>query len=221
MQKIRTVKETNQRMRDTLEDERSSITKTDTETSDNHSTRLIRRKAEDGRHGGVRRWPIWIVQLICELLVDGAPPSSIPGIIQTTYSTYNQKPPTNLPLVNFVRQYRVIIQIIGETLAAIKLARVEKWSQLFTDGTTRRQISFQNLIIGFMKDDNQLDPVVVSSCIFLEDETSEKQTDGILKKLNLLKKRLRRLREVVEEMFPDKIHMIPSDNNIDISKMGY
>ena len=57
--------------------------------------------------------------------------------------------------------------------------------------------------------------------IFLEDETSEKQTDGILKKLNLLNKRLRRLREGVEEMFPDKIHMIPSDNNIDISKMGY
>ena len=73
-----------------------------------------------------------------------------------------------------------------------------------------------------MKDDNQLDPVVVSSCIFLEDKTSEKQTDGILEKLNLLKKRLRRLGEVVEEMFPDKIHnMLPSDNNIDISKMGY
>ena len=72
-----------------------------------------------------------------------------------------------------------------------------------------------------MKEDNQLDPVVVSSCIFLEDKTSEKQTDGILEKLNLLKIRLRRLREVVEEMFPDKIHMIPSDNNIDISKMWY
>ena len=72
-----------------------------------------------------------------------------------------------------------------------------------------------------MKDDNQLDPVVVSSCIFLEDETSEKQTDGILEKLNLLNKRLRRLREGVEEMFPDKIHMIPSDNNIDMPKMGY
>ena len=90
-------------MRDTLEDERSSITKTDTETSDNHSTRLIRREAEVGRHGGVRRWPIWIVQLICELLVDGDPLSSLPGIILATYLTYNQKAPTNLPSVNFVR----------------------------------------------------------------------------------------------------------------------
>ena len=61
LQKLCTVKETNQRMRDTLEDERSSITKTDTETSDNHSTRLIRCKAEVIRYGGVRWWPIWIV----------------------------------------------------------------------------------------------------------------------------------------------------------------
>ena len=107
-------------------------------------------------------------------------------LIQTTYLTYNQKAPTNLPSANFVQQWRVIVQIIAETLAAIKLATVEKWSQLFTDGTTKRQISFQNLIIGLMKDDNQLDPAVVLSCIFLEDETSEKQTDGILEKLNLL-----------------------------------
>ena len=61
LQKLCTVKETNQRMRDTLEDERSLITRTDAETSDNLSTRLIRREAEVGRHGGVRRWPIWIV----------------------------------------------------------------------------------------------------------------------------------------------------------------
>ena len=72
-----------------------------------------------------------------------------------------------------------------------------------------------------MKGNNQLDPVVVSSCIFLEDKTSEKQTDGIFKKLNLLKIRLRRLREVVEERFPKKIHLLTSDNDIDISKMGY
>ena len=70
-----------------------------------------------------------------------------------------------------------------------------------------------------MKDDNQLDPVVVSSCIFLEDETSEKQTDGILEKLNLLKTRLRRLREVVEERFPDELRMPPSENNMKTWRM--
>jgi hypothetical protein len=34
-------------------------------------------------HGGKRSWPPWVVQLICELLVTGTPPSAIPQIIQT------------------------------------------------------------------------------------------------------------------------------------------
>ena len=72
-----------------------------------------------------------------------------------------------------------------------------------------------------MKEDNKLDPVVVSSCIFCKDETSEKQTEGIIEKLNVLKKRLRRLREVVQEKFPEELHLLPSENNVDISKMGY
>jgi len=52
----------------------------------------------------------------------------------------------------------------------------------------------QNVIVGLMDDSNQLNPLVVSSCIFLEDETSEKQTDGIIEKIQSLKGRLTRLR---------------------------
>jgi hypothetical protein len=46
------------------------------------------------RRGGGRRWPIWVVQLICELLVNGTAPSSIPSNIETMYETLygiNQK----------------------------------------------------------------------------------------------------------------------------------
>ena len=128
----------------------------------------IKREAEVGRHGGPRRWPIWIVQMICELLVNGAAPSSIPGIILTTTWMFNKKQPDKLPSVNFIRQCRVVVQIIGETLAAIKLARAESWSQLFTDATTRQQISFQKVIVRLMDDDNQLNPLNVSSCFLLK-----------------------------------------------------
>ena len=31
--------------------------------------------------GGGRSWPVWVVQLICELPVIGTPPSSMPGNI--------------------------------------------------------------------------------------------------------------------------------------------
>ena len=36
-----------------------------------------------------------------------------------------------------------------------------------------------------MSEDKILDPIVVSSCLFLEDETSEKQVEGILDKVRM------------------------------------
>ena len=124
------------------------------------------------------------------MLVSGAPPAAVPAILLTTSSTINQQKTAKVPLVNFVRECRVVVQIIGETIATIKLANTEKWGQLFTDGTTRRQIAFQNLVVGLMDEEGQLDPIAVSSCIFLENETSEKQLESLLGRINLLKHRL-------------------------------
>lgn len=139
-----------------------------------------------GRRGGGRRWPVWVVQLICELLVNGTPPSAIPSNIETMYETlYNEKPEER-PSVNFVRECRVVVEVIGETITAIRLANAEKWDQLWTDATTRRQIPFTALIIGMLDgEDNKIDPVVVSSCIFLEDERSETQAEGIVAKVRV------------------------------------
>ena len=39
------------------------------------------------RKGGGWSWPIWLVQLICEFLVIGTLPSSIPGNIRIMYET--------------------------------------------------------------------------------------------------------------------------------------
>ena len=49
--------------------------------------------------------------------------------------------------------------------------------------TTRGQVSFQNVVIGSMGESNSVNPVVVSSCIFLENETSEKQVEAVLYKV--------------------------------------
>jgi hypothetical protein len=45
--------------------------------------------------------------------------------------------PKELPLVNFTLECCVIVEVIGETIVAIKLANVPKWDQLWYDGTTR------------------------------------------------------------------------------------
>ena len=39
------------------------------------------------RKCGCRSWPVWLVQLICELLVINKMPSSIPGNIRIMYET--------------------------------------------------------------------------------------------------------------------------------------
>ena len=58
-------------------------------------------------------------------------------------------------------------------MVALKLAKAVKYNQLFTDATSCWQISFQALLVGIMDNDGMIDLVVVSSCIFMEDETSE------------------------------------------------
>ncbi len=92
--------------------------------------------------------------------------------------------PKELPSVNFVRECRVIMEVIGKTIVAIKSAHAPKWDQLWYDGTTRQQIPLGALIIGMLaSDNNMIDPIVVSSCIFMENKTSEMQAKGIVDKV--------------------------------------
>ena len=139
-----------------------------------------------GRKGGGRRWPVWVVQLISELLAHGTAPSTIPANIETMYHTLYGVKPKEVPSVNFVRQCRVVVQVLGETITAVKLASAEKWDQLWADATSRRQTSFQALIIGIMGEDDNIDPVVVSSCIFAEDEKSDTQAESVIAKVRIV-----------------------------------
>ena len=77
----------------------------------------------------------------------------------------------------------MVVQVIGKTMTALKLAKSEKWNQIFTDATTRRQISFQALLVGVMDNDGMIDPVVVSSCIFMEDERLETEAQCVIDKV--------------------------------------
>jgi hypothetical protein len=146
---------------------------------------MFDKKYKAGRKGGGRRWCVWVIQLISELLAHGTPPSTIPSNIETMYHTLYGVKPDEVPSVNFVRECRVVVQVLGETITAIKLASAEKWEQLWADATSRRQTSFQALIIGVMGEDGNIDPVVVSSCIFAEDEKSDTQVNSILEKVSV------------------------------------
>jgi hypothetical protein len=80
-----------------------------------------------GRRGGAR-WPLWVTEVCCELLVNGWPPSAIPSSIGTLTATLYGDEPKKLPSLNFVRQCRVLVQIIGETITVMKLAACPNWA---------------------------------------------------------------------------------------------
>jgi hypothetical protein len=49
----------------------------------------------DGRRtqGGSRHWPPWVVQMICELLINGTAPTAVPSTIQSIYEMlYDESP---------------------------------------------------------------------------------------------------------------------------------
>ena len=129
------------------------------------------------------RWPVVIVLLICELLVNGTPPSAVPKNRQTTSAYVTGAETTELPTVGYVRQTRTVVENLNLMFACMRLGNAPTWHQLFTDGTSRRQIAFQNLVIGIMEGD-QFDSVIASSCIFLEDETADKQEQAVEDKVS-------------------------------------
>ena len=131
--------------------------------------------------GGSRHWPPWVVQMICELLINGTAPMAVPSTIQSIYEMLYNKSPEELPSVNFVRECRVVVEIIGETLVAIKLGRADFWDQLWTDSTTRWQIPFTALIIGILAETRQNKDVVGAWRLDLPidvENTSDNESDG-------------------------------------------
>ena len=98
-----------------------------------------------------------------------------------------------------------------------------------------------------MGKDEDIDPIVLSSCIFMEDKRSEMHADGILNRvntndcndrafffnnlaqckpplclvqINYLKNKLTRLGDVMGIHCPEKLHLVPSPAGIDTSKLG-
>ena len=120
--------------------------------------------------------------LICKLLLNENPSSYITYNIQTIYAALARSEVNYLTLLDYVRNCRVVVQNLNGMLAACRLEQVDSWHHIFTDGTTRRQIIFQNLVIGLMTD-GDFESIIASSCIFLENGTSEKQVEAVKNKL--------------------------------------
>ena len=110
----------------------------------------IKKEQPIGIWGGGKRWPVQIVLLICEMFVNGTHPSAVPANIQTSCAAFTGVEADKLPSVNFVRESQVVLKNLNKTLTALRLGSADTWHQVFTDGTARRQISMQNLVVALM-----------------------------------------------------------------------
>ena len=77
----------------------------------------IKRERQGGRRGGSGKWPVHIVLLIFEILVNGTAPSAVPLNIQTFSVELTVTAACELPSVDFVRKCRVVLHNVNETLS--------------------------------------------------------------------------------------------------------
>ena len=93
---------------------------------------------------------------------------------------------TKLPSMSYGEECLTVLQILNDLLGAYKLVIHATWKQLCTDGTTRRQIGFQSLVIGLLTK-KVFELGIAYSCIFMDDETSEMKLKGIKDKASIVR----------------------------------
>ena len=93
--------------------------------------------------------------------MNGTPSSAVATNIQAMSYKMTGCEVHELPCINFVRQFYVVVQNLNSNLSALRLDDADEWHQLFTNGTSRCQIAFHNIVIA-VKVDSKLDPVIVS-----------------------------------------------------------
>ena len=121
--------------------------------------------------------------------------------------------------IKFIWSCRTIIIIIGETLVAYHSRKVEKWDQLFSDVTGRRQNALQNFVISVINEE-RLRPLILSSSIFLKGKTSEQQVDALISTIAVYRKRFQRWVEVLDHSHPSYQKYFSELSSMNINKLG-
>ena len=84
--------------------------------------------------------------------MNGNPPFAIPDNTQTMSAALTGSEVNKLPSLDYFHKCRVVVQNLKNMLDDCILGKAYNWHKIFTNGTTRRKIKFQNLVIGLMTD---------------------------------------------------------------------
>ena len=110
-------------------------------------------KVREGNRGQAT-WPLYVWELIIEQLVNGTPPSSVnPNIVTFIKKLSPSIVIHELPSIWTIQRAQTVLLAIVQTLATYHIAKAGKWEQMFTDGTSHKQVTFQDLIITVEEDE--------------------------------------------------------------------
>ena len=140
----------------TCTEQRDDLQKKLTRAEEALTTAAPRLKIGRQRHGnrGGRSWPHFMWEIMMEQLVNGTPPTAVNKNILTHVHHFSPECQVlELPSVWTIRRARSMLLVIVQTLSAYRLGVAKKWGQLLTDGTSRRQQTFQNLLISVEEDE--------------------------------------------------------------------
>ena len=89
--------------------------------------------------------------------MNSTPPSAVGENIVANIRTFSPKTVIKeLPSKWTVHRARTVLYVIVQTSASYRLGKSNKWRQAFTDGTGRRQVAMQNLLIDIEEDLEEL-----------------------------------------------------------------
>ena len=179
---------------------------------------------KNATRGGTPKWPSWVVEMVLELLSHRTPPACISANILTVASILfpNGASVLELPSTSFVRECRTLLVHTTKTLAAYTLGKVDKYDELFNDGTSRRQTSIENVIIGYMTE-NGFKTVTLSTSILAEDETAQACLEAVMATFKEGRDLLQIWRDATQEMFPtrpDLLELLPEPKQLTTGKLS-
>jgi hypothetical protein len=111
---------------------------------------------------------------------------------------------------------------VTKTLASYQIGKANSYEQFFSDGTSRRQTSIQNVVIRFLSDGG-FKTITLSTSIIAEDETAESLSKSIMQTFKESGELLDAWRYVTVEMYParvDLVDMIPKGSDLTLSKLA-
>ena len=163
--------------------------------------------------------PIWMRIMIYEIIVAGAPPSGIDGIVRSVLKHVVPFLKVRMPVESTIKYMRIEIGLISDSMNALVLAQCKRIIQLGHDGTDVNGIAVlaANLVVE-LKNGERTD-LMLRGCFVAKGKTSQLELESIQTALKRYKDLLVKWQETYSKLYPGEESGIPAPDGIDITKL--